>query len=189
MLLLLLYRLLLLLLSPQRVVQVFVQAAAAVQRKRLLQWLWWMMLQQLLWDATPPKMARSPHPPVSELLVLYRLMGASKTCNFAVWRCAVVLGAGGGWPASANRSTLRAPAPFVAHDSAETDRIGCLWFVEGTPNQRLKHSYPVEHGGVYLFFSAFVKCSAEWRWRPTSPTGPVPRGLVISPAAGRFQRQ
>ena len=82
------------------------------------------------------------------------------------------------WRCSADN--LRAPAPFVAHDSAETLRIGCVWFVEETPKQRLKHSYPLEHGEVYLFFSAVVKCSEgwPWRWRPTSPTGPVPRGLL-----------
>ena len=54
---------------------------------------------------------------------------------------------------------LRVPAPFVAHDSVETLRIGCVYFVEETPKQRLKHSYPQERGEVYLFFSAFVKCS------------------------------
>ena len=54
---------------------------------------------------------------------------------------------------------LRVPAPFVAHDSVETLRIGCVCFVEETPKQRLKHSYPQERGEVYLFFSAFVKCS------------------------------
>ena len=53
---------------------------------------------------------------------------------------------------------LRVPAPFVAHDSVDTLRIGCVCFVEETPKQRLKHSYPQERGEVHLFFSAFVKC-------------------------------
>ena len=54
---------------------------------------------------------------------------------------------------------LRVPAPFVAHDSVETLRIGCVCFVEETPKQRLKHSYPQERGEKFFFFSAFVKCS------------------------------
>ena len=72
----------------------------------------------------------------------------------------IVLAVDDAWPASANRSTCGHRAgPFVAHDYAETLRIGCVCFGEETPKQRLKHSYPQERGEVYLFFSAFVKCS------------------------------
>ena len=63
----------------------------------------------------------------------------------------------GGRPAQTGQPA--GTGPFVAHDSAETLRIGCVCFGEETPKQRLKHSYPQERGEMYLFFSAFVKCS------------------------------
>ena len=71
-----------------------------------------------------------------------RLCCVRRCCCAGRWRT----GAG-----QRKQVNLRVSAPFVAHDSAETHPAGCVWFVEETPKQRLKHSCRLQRGEVFSF--------------------------------------